>query len=143
MTESKENLNMLLGRHGYKNTKSRRAIIAILEEAEIPLTADEIFLGITNSGTPTNLSTVYRTLEIMEKKSLIAKTIIDDGKARYEMCREKHKHHLVCTSCRKMVSIDICPIEAFEKEVRSITEFDITGHRLELFGICPKCKKNE
>lgn len=138
MDENRENI---LTSKGCKNTKARQAVVQILEKAETPLSAEEVFLRIREAGFTANLSTVYRTLELMEDKGLIARTLINDGKARYEIIGEGHRHHLVCTSCHKTVPIHSCPLEALEKDIGKKTRFDITGHRLELYGLCPQCKK--
>ncbi|MFZ5988211.1 MAG: Fur family transcriptional regulator [Bacillota bacterium] len=131
----------ILTQAGCKNTKSRKVIIEVLENASSPLTAEDIFLRSKELGTSVNLSTVYRTLDLMESKTLVEKSIMGDGKARYELTRDGHHHHLICINCHNSVPIDICPLEKLEKDVGRETNFDITGHKLELYGICPKCKK--
>lgn len=133
----------LLKIHGCKNTKSRQAVVAYLMKADQPAAAEEIFLALHTGGVSTNLSTIYRTLEMLEAKDLVSKTVMNDGKARYELKGDEHRHHLICTGCRKMVPIDVCPLEALEKQVESTTAFDITGHKLELYGVCPQCKKGK
>ncbi|WP_242973864.1 Fur family transcriptional regulator [Clostridium thermosuccinogenes] len=130
-------------RRGCKNTKSRKAIISLLEKAETPLSAEEIFLQLKEAGVSANLSTVYRNLELMESLGLAGKMVMNDGKARFEITGEGHKHHLICTSCHKMIAIDFCPMESLQKDVIDKTNFDITGHKLELYGVCPECRKTE
>jgi Fur family ferric uptake transcriptional regulator len=39
------------------------------------------------------------------------------------------------------VPIDFCPLEKLEKDIGEKNDFDITGHKLEIYGLCPKCKK--
>lgn len=78
----------------------------------------------------------------MERKGLVNKTLMGDGKARYELTGDGHRHHLICTNCHRMVPIDVCPLEKIEEDVVKKTNFDITGHKLELYGVCPDCKKN-
>ncbi|MCX7921522.1 MAG: transcriptional repressor [Clostridia bacterium] len=137
----KQDKDNILTRQGYKNTKSRQAVVDILEASQLALSADDIYLKIKESGNSTNLSTVYRTLELMESKGLVNKIIMSDGKARFELTGDAHKHSLICTGCHKMVPIDFCPLEALQNDVGKKTSFDITGHKLELYGICPECKK--
>ncbi len=132
----------LLTKKGCKNTKARKAVIEVLQKAEMPVSAEEIYIIIKKDGVSTNLSTVYRTLELMESMKLVNKIIMDDGKARFEITGDGHRHLLICTNCRKMVPIDVCPLEKLEKDVGEKTKFDITGHKLELYGLCPDCKKN-
>ncbi|MCX7746834.1 MAG: transcriptional repressor [Clostridia bacterium] len=140
MPTSKHEDNILT-KKGCKNTKSRKAVIHVLEKAEAPMSAEEIYLSVKGLGTSVNLSTVYRTLELMESKGLVNKSIMSEGKARYELSGEGHRHHLICTNCNKMVPIEVCPIEALEDKVGKKTNFEITGHKLEFYGVCPECKK--
>jgi len=60
----------ILAKIGCKNTKSRKAVIEVLENAENPLSAEDIFLCIKKQGSSVNLSTVYRTLDLMESNPL-------------------------------------------------------------------------
>jgi len=136
--QNKENL---FARQGCKYTKSRKAMIGLLEKAETPLSAEEIFIQLKEAGVTANLSTVYRNLDLMESLGFVSKTIMNDGKARFEITGEEHKHHLICTNCHKMISIDFCPLESIEKDIFQKTQFDITGHKLEIYGLCPECRR--
>lgn len=141
MSKKKED-NNILTRIGCKNTHSRQAVVEVLENASCPLSAEDIFLKIKELGTSVNLSTVYRTLELMESKQLVDRSITVDGKAKYEITVDGHRHHLICINCHKSVPIDICPLEKLQKDVGEKTNFNITGHKLELYGLCPKCKND-
>lgn len=137
-----KNEDNILTEKGCKNTKSRRVVILVLEKAGNPLTVEDIFFSTKEFGASVNLSTVYRVLDLMERKGLVNKTLMGDGKARYELTGDGHRHHLICTNCHRMVPIDVCPLEKIEEDVVKKTNFDITGHKLELYGVCPDCKKN-
>jgi len=127
---------------GCRNTKSREAVISALESMQAAASAGDIFTFIKESGLSINLSTVYRTLDLMESKGIVEKTLMGDNKARYELKYEEHIHHIICTGCKKIVPIDFCPLEELEKDIINKTSFNITGHKLELYGICPECKKD-
>ena len=130
-----------MNKKGCKNTRGRKAVVEALERAKTPLSAEEIYFNIKESGTSINLSTVYRNLELMEKSGFIDKTVMNDNKSRFELIGDEHRHHLICTDCSRMVPIDTCPLVEYEKDIKRETEFDITGHQLILYGICPDCKK--
>jgi Fur family ferric uptake transcriptional regulator len=131
----------VLAREGVKNTKYRNAIFNIIEQSKIPLTAEEIFLTLKEKHGSIWLSTVYRTLEILTSKELIIKlTILDDDKARYELNHNDHRHHVICVSCHRMISFLDCPVEEFEKTLKEQVDFDVTGHKLEIYGYCQNCK---
>lgn len=137
----KKSYGEILRQEGLKNTKHRSVILEMIESSQSPLSAEEIFLKLKEGDVSINLSTVYRTLDILVSKGLLAKTgIPDENKALYEISSSEHKHHLVCTGCRKVVPIEGCPFIEFEKQLQGNNGFDITGHRLEIFGVCPDCK---
>lgn len=140
MAENKS-FKEVLTREGVKSTKHRNAILEILEVAPIPLTAEDIFLKLKEKNVSIWLSTVYRTLETLTSRGLVTKAnIMDDGKARFELNLKEHKHHVVCVSCRKMVSIGDCPFAEFEKMLKDKIDFDVTGHKFEIYGFCKECK---
>lgn len=128
-------------REGLKNTKHRSSILDILEQSSVPITAEDIFLRLKENDISISLSTVYRILETLVSKELVIKSSINnESKASFEINRMEHKHHLVCVGCKKMVSIDGCPFEEFEKTIQGTDGFDITGHKLEIYGFCADCK---
>jgi Fur family ferric uptake transcriptional regulator len=74
-------------------------------------------------------------------KGLVTKSnITGDNKALYEINNLDHTHHLICSGCKKMFSVDGCPLEEYEKQLMVKMDFDITGHKLEIFGVCKDCK---
>ncbi len=126
-------MNELLQSCGLKCTKQRLCILEILNSADKPLTAEEI-----HTLTPgTALSTVYRILDKLLEKNIVIKTTIplSDG-IFYELTANEHKHFAICLACHKLKYIDICPIHN-----TTVSDFTITGHKLELYGYCRECVK--
>ncbi|WP_054750218.1 Fur family transcriptional regulator [Ruminiclostridium josui] len=118
-----------------KTTKRRMAILAVLENSAIPLTAEEIY-SIVIKNVPMSLSTAYRTLGTLSDKGILLKNLSQDGKTYYQINSHQHKHQLVCTLCNETVPIDDCPLSNVEKSLIKQTGFTITGHSLEFSGIC-------
>ncbi len=140
MVKVMEQINILT-QNGLKVTKPRVTILNILEHVNKPLTAEEIYLKLQKIDKSINLSTVYRVLEVFIKNQIITKPFIkDDNKASFIINHHEHKHFLICSKCQKMVEIGECPFKTFEKSLEKETNFTITNHRFELFGICPNCK---
>lgn len=124
-----------------KNTKRRMAILEVLENSEVPLTAEEIYSHVIKT-VHLSLSTAYRTLGTLSEKGILLKNLCQDGKTYYQINSHQHKHQLVCTLCNETVPIDDCPLSIIEKNLIKQTGFTITGHSLEFSGICPKCAKH-
>lgn len=129
---------------GLKNTKCRTAILKVLEQSNQPIPAEQIFLELKEKNVTANLSTVYRTLDILAEKNLATKlNITGDNRALYEINRMEHRHYLVCLGCKKITSIDSCPVEEYEKRLAKETDYLISGHRLDIFGYCPECREKD
>ncbi len=124
---------------GYRNTKQRQAILEILENLEIPIPAEDIYMKLKEKGMNISLSTVYRNLEMLMSEGIVVKShMMNEDKARYGLSDKKH--FLICESCGKILIIDNCPFDVFKKELMEVHQFDITGHSIEVYGICPECK---
>lgn len=126
---------------GLKTTKSRTAILDILIESDQPMAAEQIFLVLKEEQVDINLSTVYRTLESLADKELVTKiSILDDDRMLFEYNQLGHRHYLVCLDCRKIVTVQNCPLGTYEKKLEMETRFNIIGHKLYLYGYCEECQ---
>lgn len=126
---------------GLKLTKQRFLVFDILQNADEPLEVEQIYQRLIQN--QINLSTIYRTLEVFEQKDIVIKnTFTNAASSTYEINRQEHKHHLLCTECRKIVAISGCPLAKYVMTLAEETGYDIVDHKLEILGICPECKKN-
>lgn len=139
-----EHIDLLekLKNYGYKITAQRKAILDSLISNKNNLISVESILNKTKNIYPkTNITTVYRNLEILEDLKLVHKIITENGISLYQLsCSDEHHHHIICEKCGKTDVIDFCPI----KHLVNVTHnknFTITNHKLELYGICGNCKK--
>ncbi|KJR44539.1 Ferric uptake regulation protein FUR [Desulfosporosinus sp. I2] len=132
----------VLNREGIKSTRHRNAILELLEESESPLTAEQLYINLRDKTASIDLSTVYRTLDTFASKNLVIKSNrVDDGKALYELNHHDHKHHLLCVGCHKLISMEDCPMGELQQVLKKKMDFDVTGHKLEIYGYCRDCKK--
>jgi len=129
-----------LEQKGLRKTKRRSAVLSILEESQQPLSAEEIFMELKERQMPTNLSTVYRILDVLTSNNILQRLNITGGKSLYEYNRMVHRHHLLCLGCKKIIPIGGCPLGDFEKDLAKKTDFSIEGHKLDIYGYCPACK---
>lgn len=137
----KSDFEGMLKQAGLKNTKHRTSVLEILSGSDQPVSAEQVFLKLAEKGVNANLSTVYRILESFAAKGLAVKTNIgSDTKALFEISSTGHRHHMICIKCRKMTSVEDCPLEEYEKMLQKKTGFNVTGHKLEIYGYCEECK---
>ena len=129
-----------------KKTRQRIDIFKVLYSASQPLSAAEIFDTLIRRDEKEKyaFSTVYRNLLAFEKAGLITKTTLStEDNAVYELKKSTHKHYAVCVKCHKKIPIKTCPLHDIAAVVSdSLPGFDITGHQLEILGVCKDCKNN-
>jgi len=129
----------LLKKASLKNTKQRNTILLVIKEANEPVTAEEIFTQLLIADYKINLSTVYRTLNVFTNKNVLLKILRGDGTAAYEINDLSHNHYITCSRCSNSVLIESCPVKELSESVSQKTGFKVTGHTLQLTGICSKC----
>lgn len=130
----------LLEQAALKATKQRKFILSILELTHKPLTAEEI-LKSAPPEVKINLSTIYRTLGVLTEKGILLKTVNTEGKSCYQFNQNPHCHLLRCSICNHSVTIDSCPIQQLCCQLEEQTGYLVTGHSLEITGICPDCAR--
>lgn len=126
---------------GVKRTRQRESVLSVLESADKPLSATEICAKIQTDGEAAWMSTVYRVLELFEKKGMVIKTnMMSNEMAVYELNRFQHKHYAVCVNCHKVIAMENCPMEHFIPQIEE-KDFQVMGHNLEIFGLCKDCRR--
>ena len=124
---------------GIKRTRQREGVLSVLEGSEKPLSAIEICARMEKSGDTAWLSTVYRILELFVKKGVVIKaSVMNNDMAVYELNCSKHRHYAVCINCRKLITMDNCPMEKFVPKLQD-DDFHVMGHHLEVYGYCRDC----
>lgn len=121
-----------------KNTKSRKAILELLQKCPAPLSADSIFAALKDQGI--TLSTVYRSLQTFEAEGLVKKELSPHSKeALYSVKEEEHGHTLECVRCHKKIPLDYCPFEEVNEEIKKKTGFTLEEENSILYGVCAEC----
>jgi len=124
-----------------KVTGQREAILRILREHDGPLSVKEIRGQLMNEGC--DLATIYRSLHLLEEMGLVKRFDFGNGGARFELLDDGddgHHHHLVCTRCAEVVELAECFPAELENRIASENGFQAVTHKLEFFGVCPRCQ---
>jgi Fur family ferric uptake transcriptional regulator len=135
---------------GRRWTEPRAAILSHLIRTAGHPTAKEIFGSLRRISPGVGLTTVYRTLELMQKMGLVHKVDAGDGQSRYALKREgkeDHHHHLICTRCGKIIDYqdfvedELELIRKTEATLSKKHDFAITDHNIEFLGLCGQCRR--
>jgi Fur family peroxide stress response transcriptional regulator len=129
--------------HGHKITPQRMAIVSILALSEGHPTVDAIHARIQKDFPTMSLATVYRNIVLIKSLGEVLELGFPDGSNRYDGNKPYPHPHVICTQCRKIVDPDLDGLDELKKEVEVETRFTILNHRLDFFGICSDCAKDE
>lgn len=129
---------------GFKKTHQRIDIFLVLYHSTSPLSAAEIFQQLSEDQPSEKyaFSTVYRNLLAFEKAGVVTKSVLStEDNAVYELKKSTHKHYAVCVKCHKKIPIKTCPLHNITEAVSDLLpDFEITGHQLEILGVCKDCQ---
>lgn len=128
---------------GLKVTNQRLQILDIVRKGSHHFTAQEIFESVTARNPEIGFATVYRFLRTLSEQKYVTEVRMGGMPARYEWAAKKHHDHLTCTHCAKIVEFENTEIERLQERVAKEHGFLLTGHVLELYGLCPECKAEE
>lgn len=126
-----------------KKTKGREFIMKIIKSSNLPISAEDIYNICLKNNKKINLSTIYRTLNTLEKKKILIKQIRQNGTTYFQENKHDHKHLFVCLNCGKTIVLDNCPLQDALDSISKKRDFEITSHNIELYGTCKNCKKNK
>jgi Fur family ferric uptake transcriptional regulator len=125
-----------------KMTPQRKLILDAFLEAGDHFSVDEFYSRLKKLDKSIGQATVYRTMKLLEEAGLARRLDYDPRTARYEQSDlTSHHDHLVCDRCGKVVEFESPRIEELQEILAKEKGFQLTGHRMYLFGICPECRK--
>jgi Fur family ferric uptake transcriptional regulator len=125
-------------------TKGRRTIVRSLGLADGPRSASDLYESIGDS---VPLSSIYRTLAVLEDAGVVSPHYSTKGITRYELAEwlMGHHHHIVCVECGQVEDIEIddeieAELESLVARIGNEVPFSPQDHALEIEGQCSRCK---
>jgi Fur family ferric uptake transcriptional regulator len=140
-TDEHEVLENYITQHNLKITKQRRAVLEAFLASEEHLSAEELYKIVSAKEPKIGLATVYRTLALLTESGLAVELDFGDGQKRYEHnYHHAHHDHMICTQCGKIIEFQNSMIEKLQEDVAREHGFEMTTHKLDMFGICKDCR---
>jgi Fur family ferric uptake transcriptional regulator len=105
------------------------------------LSAEDVYRKVRATYPYLNMSTVYRTLELLKELRLV--TVADLGGAciRYEVVGAQPHHHAVCQRCGTMYELSDRFLEGFKAELERAYGFVPDIDHLVISGTCARCRQ--
>ena len=135
------NIITSLSERGYRMTPQRMMVLSAIEGSNHHISAEEIYAQVVAKYPHLNISTVYRTLELLHKLGLVTETDLGGGRVRYHPADKGHHHHLVCQECGRVIDLDESVLESLKLVLKRDYKFDPEIRHMAFFGTCADCQK--
>lgn len=133
-----------LRERGMRVTPQREIVLSVLHEIEDHATVDEIHRRVLGRSSAINISTVYRTMEMLEKMDMLAIVEGADGLRRYALRHIHAPHgHLLCSQCGALLDADPATVASLASALRASNGFELAESHLTLNGLCAACACSE
>ncbi|MBA4181293.1 MAG: transcriptional repressor [Anaerolinea sp.] len=133
----------LLRRAGHKLTPQRLMILRALRHAEGHVSAARIADQVRAVYPFVDVSTVYRTLDVLKRMRLATSTDMGSGDAVFEWAPEQPHHHLICSSCGHVTELGHEYLEGFAERIGNEFGFAPDLTHFAIFGLCRECQMAE
>ena len=132
-----------LRQHGFRLTPQREMVLSTMHQIEGLATADEIYTRVQEISAAVDISTVYRTLDLLQEFDLVACVDRGDGQRRYELLGLHGAHiHLICRQCGAVLGVDLETAQPLAARLERQHGFVADLDRLSIPGLCAKCAQH-
>jgi len=124
---------------GYRVTPQRQLVLEAVTKLE-HATPEEIWGDVQQTARGVNISTIYRTLELLEQLGLVTHTHLGHGAPRYHLAAEAKHVHLVCSECGTVTELAPEAVGPLVSALDSHYGFETDVGHLTVFGRCSSCR---
>lgn len=123
---------------GYRLTPQRQLVLKAVGQL-VHATPEEIAVEVRQTASAVNISTVYRTLELLEELGLVQHTHLGHGAPTYSVSTDDDHVHLVCRDCGSVDEIDSSIVEDVVRRLSAERGFSVDVGHFAVFGRCKAC----
>jgi Fur family ferric uptake transcriptional regulator len=142
--KEKEQFKKLFDQEKVELIDDRLRVLDAFLQTEKHITIDELSEILIQSGYCFDYQFIKDTLKLMCRFGFAQKIRFGDGQVRYEHRHlGQHHDHMICTKCSKIIEFEDDQIENFQVQVASMYGFHMLQHKMEIYGICSDCLKEQ
>jgi len=143
MADPKVRFDKMISRlkeYGHRLTPQRIAVIKILAESQGHPSVEDVYEQVKVNFPTTSLATIYKTVALLKEMHEVLELSFEDQRNRYDGNKPYPHPHLICVRCKRVVDCGGSgPLDSLEKWAQE-AGFQLLDHRVDLFGICPRCQ---
>ena len=130
-------LRQTLHRRGLRMTPQRQLVLDAVTELG-HATPEAVCTRVQATAPAVNITTVYRTLDLLEQLGVVRHTHLGHGAPTYATSEHEHVH-LVCHRCGAVGEIDTSALDALADALAGETGFQLDPTHVALSGLCRGC----
>ena len=128
-------------KNGRRKTPEREQVIRMIFATHEHFDVDGLYSLLRRRKEKISRATIYRTIPLRIESGLLQEAYVENGHMNYEHIYGHERHcHLRCLGCGGLVEFAEQSMAERARAAAERYEFFVTGHRLEVYGYCPKCK---
>jgi Fur family peroxide stress response transcriptional regulator len=135
-----EELIAKLREREYRLTPQRVALLRLLAASDGHPSASQLYDQIKAQFPTTSPATVYKTLNLLKEMDEVLELGFSDDDNRYDGNKPYPHPHLICICCRRMMDPEVSLAQSLIQKVAQSSGYQIVGHRLDFYGLCPDCQ---
>jgi Fur family ferric uptake transcriptional regulator len=125
-------------------TRQRLEVAEALGRVADHPSVERIHRDLQERGLQVGAATVYRTIDLLVESGLVREHDFGEGYRRFEAAPERmHHEHLICQRCSRVVEFTNERLERMLAMVADEMDFLHRRHRIEIYGLCPDCRRRD
>ena len=136
-----EDLVTALRTNGHRLTPQRLAVLRILGKSTDHPSVEQIYRKVRRQYPMISRATVYKTVETLKAMGQVLELEFSGASNRYDARGIEPHPHLICRGCGNIRDLELPALTREAKKVAQRTGYELLGHRLDFYGLCPDCQR--
>jgi len=132
-----------LRQEGHRITPQRLAVLRILAASQGHPSVEQIHERVRADFPTTSLATIYKTVTLLRQLGEVLELGFGHDASRYDGRRPYPHPHLICLKCGEILDPDLAGLTEIPQVLAQQTGYRVLDHRLDFFGLCPRCQKQD
>jgi Fur family ferric uptake transcriptional regulator len=128
---------------GFRMTPQRLMIMDAVFHSTGHITAEDIHAQVQARFPYVDLSTVYRTLQVLKEQDMVAELRVPDEPVQYESLLVGSHHHAICRHCGAMLDLPANTLDPIREQLQALTGFRAEFAHMAISGLCAACVEQE
>src|SRR5437867_2276554 len=134
-------LSDTLRERGHVITMQREVILDALETVPGHIAVEDVYERVHAQFKQVNISTIYRTLELLEQEGLLTHTHFHDRIAKWHRAEEAQHNHLICERCGAEQDLDLAVLGPLASDLHDRFGFTPNLTHFSIMGLCRRCQE--